>query len=153
MYIASRTIYGLAAEGKAPAILARTDRRGVPIYALALSAAFALLAFMNVSNDSKQVFGYFVNLVTIFGILTWVSILVTHIWFVRARRAQGITDEQMPYVAPFGLYGTYTALVFSILIALLKNFQVFTKGNWDTATFVTAYLGIPLYLLMIFGYK
>jgi yeast amino acid transporter len=55
LYIASRTIYGLACEGKAPQILARTDRRGVPIYALGLSAAFALLAFMNVSDDSKVI--------------------------------------------------------------------------------------------------
>ena len=53
LYIASRTIYGLASEGKAPRILAKTDRRGVPIYALGLSSAFALLAFMNVSDDSK----------------------------------------------------------------------------------------------------
>jgi yeast amino acid transporter len=53
LYIASRTIYGLACEGKAPRILAKTDRRGVPIYALGLSALFALLAFMNVADDSK----------------------------------------------------------------------------------------------------
>ena len=77
LYIASRTIYGLACEGKAPAFLAKTDKRGVPIYALGLSSLFGLLAYMNVAEDSTTVFGYFVNLVTIFGILTWISILVT----------------------------------------------------------------------------
>lgn len=73
MYIASRTIYGLAKEGKAPAFLARTDKRGVPYFALGFSALFGLLAFMNVVEDSKVVFGYFVNLVTIFGMcaLRW----------------------------------------------------------------------------------
>lgn len=64
LYIASRTIYGLASQGKAPRILARTDRRGVPVYSLALSTAFCLLAYMNTSKDSRQVFIYFVNLVT-----------------------------------------------------------------------------------------
>lgn len=76
MYIASRTIYGLAKEGKAPAFLAKTDRRGVPYNALGCSAVFGLLAFMNVTENSKVVFGYFVNLVTIFGIYTlqlWVT--------------------------------------------------------------------------------
>lgn len=68
LYIASRTIYGLAKEGKAPAFLASTDKRGVPYAALLFSALFGLLAFMNVVEDSKVVFGYFVNLVTIFGI-------------------------------------------------------------------------------------
>ncbi|KAF2807222.1 uncharacterized protein BDZ99DRAFT_393001 [Mytilinidion resinicola] len=156
LYIASRTIYGLASMGKAPRILARTDKRGVPIFALGLSALFCLLAFMNVSDDSKIVFGYFVNLVTMFGLLAWISILVTHIYFVRARHAQGITNDQMPYVAPCGIWGSYIALFFCCLIAITKNFNVFTKGDYgsfDYKNFITGYLGIPLYLIMIFGYK
>lgn len=158
LYIATRTIYGLAREGKAPKILARTDRRGVPIYALALSSAFALLAFMNVSDDSQTVFGYFVNLVTIFGLLTWISILVTHIYFIKARRAQNVPVTSLAYTAPLGIWGSYGALAFCCLIALTKNYDVFvhnpkTYGNFDVKNFITAYLGIPLYLIMIFGYK
>ncbi|EXJ91964.1 hypothetical protein A1O3_00514 [Capronia epimyces CBS 606.96] len=157
LYIASRTIYGLACEGKAPKIFRRTDSRGVPVYALGISAAFALLAFMNVSDDSKTVFGYFVNLVTIFGILTWISILVSHIYFVRARRAQNVPDTALAYKAPLGVAGSYGAVALCILIALTKNFPVFTHskswGDFDYKNFVTGYLGIPLYLIMIFGYK
>jgi len=70
LYIASRTLHGLALKGHAPKILARTDKRGVPIYALSLSTMFCGLAFLNVSTNSATVFGYFVNLVTIFGLLT-----------------------------------------------------------------------------------
>ena len=55
LYTSSRTLFGLAREGKAPAIFAMTDRRGVPIYSLAMSASFSLLAYMNVSDDSKKV--------------------------------------------------------------------------------------------------
>jgi len=150
-------IYGLAAEGKAPRILAHTDSRGVPIYALGLSSSFALLAFMNVTDESKVVFGYFVNLVTIFGILTWISILVSHIYFVRARKAQGIYDHELVYTAPLGIWGSYGALFMCIVIAIFKNFNVFvhskTYGKFDYKNFITGYLGIPLYLIMIFGYK
>lgn len=158
LYIASRTLYGIACQGKAPKIFAWTDKRGVPVPALALSTAFALLAFLNVSNNSKQVFSYFVNLVTIFGILTWISILVTHIYFCRARKAQGLTNDKMPFTAPFGAAGSYFALFFCILIALTKNYNVFvhdkkTYGDFDYKNFITAYLGIPLYLILILGYK
>ncbi|KAL9039871.1 MAG: hypothetical protein Q9214_004702 [Letrouitia sp. 1 TL-2023] len=160
LYIATRTLYGLAKEGNSHPIFARTDRRGVPIYALGLSALIACIAFLNVADDSRKVFGYFVNLVTIFGILTWISILVSHIYFIKARRAQGVFDSQMAYTAPFGIYGTYFALVFCILIAVFKNFDVFVhvKGreggeHFDHVNFITGYLGIPLYLIMIFGYK
>lgn len=99
---------------------------------------------------------YFVNLVTIFGLLTWISILVTHIYFVKARVAQNVPKESMAYVSPFGIWGSYIALGFCILIAFTKNFPVFTKGEWgnfDTKNFITGYLGIPLYLIMIFGWK
>lgn len=70
LYIASRTLHGLALKGHAPKFLAKTDRRGVPVYALIFCACFCGLAFMNVTTSAKTVFGYFVNLVTIFGLLT-----------------------------------------------------------------------------------
>lgn len=88
--------------------------------------------------------------------MTWISILVSHIYFVRARRAQGITDDQLAYTAPFGVAGSYAALFLCILIAIFKNFNVFTHGTygkWDYKNFVTGYLGIPLYLIMIVGHK
>ncbi|KFY40359.1 hypothetical protein V494_03527 [Pseudogymnoascus sp. VKM F-4513 (FW-928)] len=161
LYIASRTLYGLAVEGNAPKIFSRTDRRGVPIYALGLSSLFCLLAFLSVDTSSMTVFKYFVNLVTIFGLLTWISILVSHIYFVRARRAQNIPDSAMAFVSPGGIWGSYISLGFCILIAIFKGFNVFLPkytgkapyGKWDYKNFITSYLGIPLYLLMILGYK
>lgn len=160
LYIASRTLYGLAHEGKAPRFFTRTDKRGVPIYALGLSCAFCLLAFLGVNTESYTVFGYFVNLVTMFGLLTWISILIAHICFVNARIAQNIPDTALAYVAPLGRWGSYGALAFSILIAFFKGFALFcykrlngSTAKFDTSTFVTTYLGIPLYFIMYFGYK
>ena len=80
----------------------------------------------------------------------------------------------MPYKSPFGLWGSYGALAFCCLVALTKNFDVFI-GGFDYKNFITGYLvsfssstvliltqrtnannlhqGIPLYLIMIAGYK
>ncbi len=99
-------------------------------------------------------FGYFVSLVTMFGLLTWISILIAHIFFVNARRAQGIPDSALAYKAPFGKIGSYGALFFCCLIAIFKGFGVwFAAGGFDYASFITNYLGIPLYIIMILGYK
>lgn len=155
LYIASRTLYGLASDEAAPAIFKKTDSRGVPYPSLALCTCFALLAFLNCSDDSRKVFIHFVNLTTIFGILTWISLLVTHIYFVKARRAQNIAEESLPYKAPLGLWGTYIALFFCCLIALTKNFDVFVKTDgvsFHYESFITGYLGIPLYLALLFGH-
>ena len=162
LYIATRTLYGLAKEGHTHRIFARTNRYGLPVYSLGLCSLIACIAFLNVADDSRTVFLYFVNLVTIFGLLTWISILVTHIFFVKARRAQGLEPSQLPYVAPFGLYGTYFALAFCILVSIFKNFDAFVHDptrkeaalrKFDHKTFITGYLGIPLYLIMLLGYK
>ncbi|POR37259.1 Dicarboxylic amino acid permease [Tolypocladium paradoxum] len=155
LYIASRTLYGLASDRSAPAIFRRTDRRGVPYPALFVCTGFACLAFMVVSDDSKKIFGYFVNLTTIFGLLSWISLLVTYIAFLKGRRAQNVADSSMPYVAPQGLIGTYVALFFCILIALTKNFNVFVHHDgitFDYKEFITGYLGIPIYIMLIFGH-
>ena len=152
LYIASRTLYGIATEGNAPAALRYTNKRGIPVVALACSSCFTLLAFMSVKSGSATVFGYFVNLVSMFGLLTWISILVSHICFVRARKAQGLSDASMPFTSPGGIWGSYISLFFSIIVAFTKNFNVFAP-KFDKANFVTGYLAIPLYLIMIFGYK
>jgi amino acid transporter len=94
---------------------------------------------MNVASSAKVVFGYFVNLVSIFGLLTWISILVAHIYFVKARRAQGVDESSMRYKSPFGLWGSYGALAFCCLVALTKNFDVFI-GEFDYKNFITGYL-------------
>ncbi|KAL3953473.1 hypothetical protein ACCO45_011429 [Purpureocillium lilacinum] len=61
LYVAVRTLYGLAKENKAPAIFARTDNRGVPLYALAASSIFGCLGFMTARSAGKVVFTYLVN--------------------------------------------------------------------------------------------
>lgn len=50
LYIASRTLYGLALLGQAPKIFRRVNRRGVPMPALAFCSCFACLVFLNASE-------------------------------------------------------------------------------------------------------
>jgi len=97
LYIGSRTLYALAIEGKAPAIFRRVNRAGVPWPALTLCTSFCCLVFLNVHESTQKgvsgtaiwhstiltlnlfkVFGYFVNLVSTFGAITWMCICYSH---------------------------------------------------------------------------
>ena len=96
LYIGSRTLYGLAIEGKAPAIFKKVNRLGVPWPALLFCSAFCCLVFLNVASSGAKgvillvaterisltfgllVFGWFVNLVSAFGALTWMCIVFSH---------------------------------------------------------------------------
>ncbi|KAM3077456.1 amino acid transporter [Clarireedia jacksonii] len=152
LYIATRTLYALSVEHNAPRIFSYTNDRGVPIYALALSSSLCTIAFISVHIGAFATFQYFISLVTIFGILTWISILVSHIFFIRARQAQNVPDTALVYVSPFGLRGSIAALVFCCVITLFNGFTDFA-GEFDWRNFLVHYVGIPLYLAMIFGYK
>ncbi|GKT82595.1 dicarboxylic amino acid permease [Colletotrichum tofieldiae] len=154
IYISSRTLYGIAADGKAPRIFTRTTKAGVPFVALGLCGVFCSLAYMSVSSGAAAVFGYLTNVVTVFvqGLLTWISILVSHIFFCRAREAQRIDPAYIPYRAPFGVWGSYIALGFLIILTLTKGIEVFV-GTFDYKNFIVQYIGIPVYLSCIFGFK
>jgi len=151
-YISSRTLYSLAKEGDAPVFLTRTSSRGVPLYCLGVSALFGCVAFMNIGEDSKVVFSYLVSAITIFGLVIWISILISHICFVKGRKAQGIEPKSMPYTAPLGAAGSYFALALCILIVFIKNYDTFIHNPkraqglriFDYKTFISGYIGVPV---------
>jgi yeast amino acid transporter len=58
VFCASRVLYGLALERKAPRFLTKCTKSGVPIYCVLVTLAIALLAFMQVSNNSAVVLGW-----------------------------------------------------------------------------------------------
>lgn len=152
-YIAARTLYGLAVNGLAPKIFAKTTENGNPIYSLLFSSIFSLLAFLNSSASSAKVFGYFVNFVAVLGLLTWITILVTHIAFMRALKNQGISRNELPWKAAFQPYGSYVALIFCIIVIFAKNLTVFLGPEFDYITFITANLGLPLFVFLAISYK
>lgn len=64
VYCASRSLFGLALEGKAPKVFSKCTKQGVPIYCVALVLAISLLSFLQVSSSSGKVLNWFVALVT-----------------------------------------------------------------------------------------
>lgn len=151
LYIGSRTLYGLAVEGKAPAIFKKVNNRGVPWTALILCTAFCGLVFLNVASDGSKVFGWFVNLVSTFGALTWMTILYSHMRFMRGLKAQGISRDDLPYKAPFQPWGNWLAFVSTVIITFFKGFDTFIP--WNVANFITSYIAIPIFLILWWGYK
>ena len=158
LYLATKAMCDLAVKHRAPAFLSRTTRRGVPIYALAVCSSTATLAYLNVRQDSTVVFGYFVDMVTMLGLLTWISILVTHISFVRARKAQSIPDKALAFRARFGLPGTCLALLLCLFISVAIVFDSFSFDDsgvrtLDVKSFIASYISIPVYISLMVGYK
>ncbi|KAE8352765.1 amino acid permease/ SLC12A domain-containing protein [Aspergillus coremiiformis] len=153
--MATRTLYGLSLGQNAFAFLSYVDRRGTPIYSLLLCSALASLAYLNIHEDSGILFNHFVNLVTMFSILTWISILVVHLVFRKAK-ATAEASEALAFRAPFGVVGSWAALGFCIFATVIRAFDTVDgdgDGEFDYKAIITSYIGIPLYLALIMGHK
>jgi yeast amino acid transporter len=81
LFCSSRILYGLAVRKQAPRVFTYCNRRGLPVVAIAATAAFAFLAFMNVTSGAATVFGWFVNLTTVGGFFSWATMNLTYIFF------------------------------------------------------------------------
>lgn len=62
-YCASRSLYGLALEKKAPRFLTRCTKSGVPIYCVLVVLAISCISFLQVSSGSAQVLNWIINFV------------------------------------------------------------------------------------------
>jgi len=152
IYLASRTAWALAKDGQAPQMMHRTNKRGVPIPAVALSSIFCALGFMNATKGADTVFGYFVSLVTVFGALNWIAVLVSYLAMIKAMKVQNIPRSVMPYRNPLLPYGAYFALFITALVIVFSGYNAFIP-RFQIDKFMTSYIGIVVYLFNILWWK
>ncbi|EMD41814.1 hypothetical protein CERSUDRAFT_79441 [Gelatoporia subvermispora B] len=153
LYTSSRALYGLAMAGNAPKIFTRTSRRGLPYVSLITCAAFAALAYMGINGGSGKVFGWFSQMTSIAGLMTWFGICVTYIRFYKGFQAQGFERKSLPYSSSLQPFAAWYGAVGCLLICFFSGWSVFLKGNWNSATFVTTYLPLALFPLMYVIWK
>ncbi|KAM0332331.1 hypothetical protein ACHAQA_002608 [Verticillium albo-atrum] len=152
IYVGARTLYSLAKDGHAPKIFLYTTEKGVPMYGVIVTSLFCLLAYMNVNESASTVFGYFVSLVTVFGTINWINILLSYVGFRRGMKAQGIDRSELPYRGPLQPYGAWFALILTILITFINGYNAFMP-HFKMANFITCYIGVVIYLVNILGWK
>ncbi|AEO71611.1 4314efd7-4a3b-4626-970c-723050ada24f [Thermothielavioides terrestris] len=151
VYSGSRVLVALAEEGQAPALFKKTNRHGIPVFSVAVTAAFGLLAFLNLSAGGGKVFNWLLNISGVAGMTTWASTCLSHLAFVRALRAQGIPRSDLPYVSRFQPYTAIYGLFFNVLITLTQGFTVFI--DWSTSDFFAAYVSLILFVALWAAHK
>ncbi|KAG5808260.1 hypothetical protein H9Q74_002795 [Fusarium xylarioides] len=152
IYCASRSLYGLAKDGQAPRIFAKARENGNPIFAVGVTSSSICLGYMNASKSSSTVFGYFVSLVTVFAVLNWVAILISHIRFRQVLKAQGIVAADLPYVGFLQPYDSYFSLFTSLLVIVFNGYDAFIP-HFKPELFVLKYLGTAIFIFNIVWWK
>lgn len=155
-YCSSRTLYGLARTGKAPRFFSYCNKNGVPIYAVLMSLAWALLAFLQLGEKSSTVLDWIVNLVSASQLTNFLLLTVTYNFFRRACIAQGV-DRNDRSLFPFrGWCQPYMSIIAGAVVFVflwVQGYQVFLKGNWSVDTFLFNYLIIFVDIAIFIGWK
>lgn len=68
-------------------------------------------------------------------------------------KAQGIDRNELPWKGPLQPYLAWMSLSFFILLLLTSGYTTFIRGHWETETFISSYINIPIIFILYFGYK
>lgn len=149
LYAASRMLFGMAKEGHAPKVFAKTNTsNGVPIYAILATVAIGLLAFLT-SIFGTEIYFYLVAASGLSGFLAWIGIAICHFRFRRAFIKQGHKLSELGYHAKWFPIGPIIALILSIIIVIGQ----ITTVTMNAQSIITTYLALPLFLILYFSYK
>lgn len=136
VYCASRSLYGLALEGKAPRVFRRCNRHGVPYAAVLLVLGVALLSFLQLESGAARVLQWFVSLVTASQLINFGVVCVTYLRWYEALKAQGVERRGLPYRARWQPAAAWYGLVGAGTMAFVGGYTVFLPGKWDVPTFL-----------------
>ncbi|MGG3157706.1 amino acid permease [Priestia megaterium] len=153
MYGASRVLWVLAEEGKAPAFLKKLNAGGIPVNAIYLSTIIGMAAFLTSLFGEGAVYTWLLNAAGLSGFLSWLGISITHYRFRKAYIVQGRDLNQLPYVSKFFPFGPILSTVLCLVTILGQNYSAFTGSKIDWYGVLVSYIGLPLFLLLYFGYK
>lgn len=146
-------LYGLAREGHAPQLFLKTNRFGIPYLSVAFISSSMALAYMSLSTNASIVFTWFQDLASVAALVHWSVICIVYLRFYYGCKRQGINRKELPWAGPFQPYAAWIALITFSLILLTGGFAVFIRGHWDTETFISAYIDIPLIFVLYLAFK
>ncbi|KAI8614937.1 amino acid permease/ SLC12A domain-containing protein [Chytriomyces sp. MP71] len=165
IYATSRTLMRLAEDGSAPQLFARVNKQGVPVYALAASIGFGLVAVVGAAaagpSGSDKVFGWLSQLISLCIMMSWMAMSVTHLRFRWGYVAQGRSLADLPYIAPFFPYSQILSLTIGTLLSGFIVLFSFYQGNFTASASCEAffcevwfinnsfiYAGVPLVVML-----
>lgn len=151
----SRTLCALAAADMAPKIFGYIDKKGRPIFGIALLAVFGLLCFISASDKQGEAFDWMLAISALSAVFTWASICLCHLRFRYALRYNGRGTDELAFTSLAGVTGSVFGLTLNILV-LAAQFWIalFPLGEKPSAEgFFKAYLSFPIVIIFYVFHK
>jgi amino acid transporter len=152
IFASSRALQALCSKGMGPRKLGEL-KGGVPVYALAVAFALALLAFVTAAPGGEEIFDWLLSLSATSNYMTWAAICYSHVRMRKAMRAQGWDEGQIIWRSPFGVWGSYVGLaVCGCGLAAQVVMAGWPLEGYEARAVTRDVIGIPFVLLICGGY-
>ena len=118
-----------------------------------ITTFIGMFAFLASIFGDGAIYIWLLNASGVTGFIFWLGIAMSHYRFRKAFIAQGHSLDELPYKAKWYPFGPIFAIIVCLIVILAQDYQAFMGSHIDWKSLVVAYLGIPLFLVMWFGYK
>ena len=115
----SRMLFGLAKQGNGPRSLLKTNKSGVPVVAISVSAAATLLCVLINYLMPGKAFELLMALVVSALVINWAMISLAHLKFRKSKQAEGVVPKFKAFWYPFGNYLCLTFMAGILVIMYL----------------------------------
>jgi amino acid transporter len=150
VFASSRALQALCSKGMGPRKVSEL-KRGIPVYALAVAFALALLAFVTAAPGGEEIFDWLLSLSAMSNYMTWAAICYSHIRMRKAMKLQGWDQGQIIWRSPFGVWGSYVGIVVCACgLAAQVTMAGWPLDGYEAKSVTRDVIGIP-FMLVIFG--
>jgi lysine-specific permease len=153
MYEASRILYSMSQQKRAPRVFGRLSKRHVPVLAVLVTSLISLMCFLTGPNGDSVVYTWLYNGTGLTGFITWLGVCYTHLRFRRAFKVQGHDLNELKFKARFYPVGTWFAFVACIVVILGQAYWYVGGGNIDWQGLSIAFSGIPFAFILWLAHK
>jgi len=138
-YCNGRMLLGLAEQGDAPKVLAKVDKRGVPVRALVVSALVTFLAVLVNYLVPQNALELLMSLVVAALVINWAMISYSHLKFRQQMDRAAVRTGFRAFWYPFGNYLCLAFVLFILgVMLLIPGIQV-------------SVYAIPVWLVVMWG--
>ena len=83
---------------------------------------------MGVHSGSGKVFGWFANMTSVAGLLTWFGISFTYLRFYAGMKAQGIDRKTLPFSSSLQPFAAWYGAIGCLLICVVRALSLYISS-------------------------
>ncbi|XBW37375.1 hypothetical protein QEN19_002955 [Hanseniaspora menglaensis] len=155
-YTSTRILHSLFNQFCPHPMLTYIDRQGRPLTCMLISAIFALLSFFAAASFRVVFFNWLLALSGLSVLFVFFGMNMAHIRFRKAMKLQGRSLNELAFISPTGVIGSYWGVLNVVLIFIAQFWVALVPIGTslpNATSFFQNYLCAVLWIICYLGYK